>query len=96
MVHHLAMGACSVCDRASYAQWPIPLRTDHEFVDGGCGISWDESLPDRPHYARIADTVMALLADPDRSAAMRRASVAYFDAHVAPERIARYLLDTAE
>jgi hypothetical protein len=39
---------------------------------------------------------MALLADPDRPAAMRRASVTYFDTHVAPERIARYLLDTAE
>ena len=41
----------------------------------------------------MADTVMALLADPERVAESRRAAAAYFDEHVAPERIAQYLLD---
>jgi hypothetical protein len=95
-MHVFALGACSVCGRASYAQWPVLLRVDHEFVGSGYGISWDELLPAKADYARIADTVMALLADPDRSAAMPRASAAYFDAHVALERIALYLLDIAE
>ncbi len=96
MIDHLAMGCCSVCDRPSYAQWPVPLRNNHEFVDCECGIGWDESLPDKADYARIADTVMALLPDPESTAAIRRTPTVYFDAHVAPERIARYPLDTAE
>jgi hypothetical protein len=39
---------------------------------------------------------MALLADPERVARSRLASAEYFDQHVAPERIASYLMDVAQ
>jgi len=96
MIDHLAMGACSVCDHAPYPQWPVPLRSGREFIDGGCGIGADDSLSDPADYERIADTVMALLADPDRVAESRLASAVYFDEHVAPARIARYLVDVSQ
>jgi hypothetical protein len=96
MVDHLAMGAATVCDRAPYPQWPVPLQVGREFMECGCGIGSDESLPDSADYERIADTVMALLADPEKVTESRRAAAAYFDQHVAPAQVARYLLDTAE
>jgi hypothetical protein len=96
MIDHLAMGACTVCDYPPYPEWPVPLRAGREFIDGGCGIGADDSLADPADYGRVADTVMALLADPDRVAASRLASAAYFDEHVAPARIARYLVDVSK
>jgi hypothetical protein len=73
----------------------VPLQAGREFMDGGCGIGADDSLADPADYERIADTVMALLADPERVAESRLASAAYFDEHVAPARIARYLVDVS-
>ncbi|MBA2490956.1 MAG: hypothetical protein H0V34_04365 [Gammaproteobacteria bacterium] len=81
MIDQLAMGACTLLDRAPYPEWPVPLRADHEFVDGTCGVGPDEVLPDEAAYERFADTIMALLADPERAAAVRRAAAAYFDRH---------------
>ena len=95
MIDHLAMGAATVCDHAAYPQWPVPLQAGREFMDAGCGIAEDESLPDLADYARISDTVMDLLAEPDRLEESRHATASYFDRHVAPERIARYLIDAA-
>jgi hypothetical protein len=96
MIDHLAMGACTVFDHPPYPQWPVPLQAGREFMDGGCGIGEDGSLSDPADYERIADTVMALLADPERVAASRLASTEYFDQHVAPERIAGYLMDVSQ
>ena len=96
MIDHLAMGACTVSDRAAYPQWPVALQAGREFMDCGCGMGMDDSLHDPTCYERIADTVMALLADPERVAESRRAAAAYFDEHVAPERIARYLMDVSQ
>jgi hypothetical protein len=95
MIDHLAMGACTVFDRPPYPQWPVPLQAGREFMDGGCGIGADDSLADPADYERVADTVMALLADPERVAESRLASAAYFDEHAAPARIARYLVDVS-
>jgi len=96
MIDHLAMGACTVCDHAPYPQWPVALQAGREFMDSGCGIGMDDSLPDPADYERIADTVMALLADPERVAESRRAAAAYFDEHATPARIARYLMDVSQ
>jgi hypothetical protein len=96
MIDHLAMGACTVCDRAPYPEWPVPLQVGRELMDCRCGIGDDESLPDKADYERIASTVMELLADPERVETCRRASAEYFDRYVAPSQIARYLLETSE
>jgi len=96
MIDHLAMGACTVCDRAAYTQWPVPMRSGREFVNCEIGIDQDESLPAIGDYECISDTVMALVHDVDRAASVREASVAYFDRHVTPQRIARYLIETAD
>lgn len=95
MIDHLAMGAATLCDHAAYPQWPVPLRADGEFLDCDCGLGPDESLPSPERYERIAETVMTLLRQPERMAAAREAAARYFDAHAAPARIARYLVDSA-
>src|SRR5680860_1223420 len=96
MIDHLAMGACTVCDRAAYSQWPVPMRAGREFVNCEIGIDHDESLPDIADYECIAATVMALVRDEDRAASVREASAAYFDRHATPKRIARYVIETAD
>jgi hypothetical protein len=96
MIDHLAMGACTICDRAPFPEWPVPLRVGHELLDCECGIGEDESLPEKAEYERIASTVMDVLADPERIEACRLASADYFDRHVAPSQIARYLLEVSE
>jgi hypothetical protein len=95
MIDHLAMGACIVCDRTPYPEWPVPLRVGHELMDCECGIGEDESLPEKAEYERIASTVTELLADPERVEACRRASAEYFDRHVTPSQIARYLMEVS-
>ncbi len=95
MIDHLAMGACTVCDRAPYAQWPVPLQSGRELFDCECGIGQDEALPEPGDYERIAEGVRALLADPERAAAIRVAAANYFDRYVAPEKIARYMIEIA-
>jgi hypothetical protein len=95
MIDHLAMGACTVCDRAPYPEWPVPLRVGGELIDCGCGIGEDESLPDKADYERISSVIMELLDDPERVEACRRASAEYFDRHVTPPQIARHLLDVS-
>jgi len=77
-------------------QWPVPLRAAHEFAECGHGIDWDESLPAKANYGRIADMVMALFVDSERQAAIRRESAIYFDQRVAPEQVPRYLIATEE
>lgn len=95
MIDHLAMGACTVYDHAPYPVWPVPLQPGREFIDCGCGIGPDETLPAPEEYGRIADVVMTLLSDPERVAASRRAAAAYFDQHVSPPRLAQHLIDTS-
>ena len=96
MIDHLAMGACTLCDNAAYPVWPVPLREGHEFMNSRCGIGEDESLPDPADYERISASVMALLAQPELMEQSRREAADYFDAHVAPQRLARHLMDAAK
>jgi hypothetical protein len=96
MIDHLAMGASTVGDRAPYPEWPLPLQAGRELMGCDCGIGEDESLPEKADYGRIASTVMELLADPDRVETCRRAAADYFDKHVTPSQIARYLVEVSE
>jgi hypothetical protein len=96
LIDHLAMGACTLCDRAPYPEWPQPLRVGRELLECECGIDEDESLPSNTDYERIADTVMDLLGDPRRADECRRSAAQYFDQYVTPSRIARHLVQVAD
>lgn len=88
----LAMGACVVMDAVPVPVWFEPLRRDVNFVP--CMESRpDDTSPAAPEeYERIAPTVTALLQDEARMAAIRAGNAAYYDQHVAPQRLGEHIL----
>ena len=89
----LAMGACVVYDGAPHPVWHEPLTPDEHYVDGGCAITADFSLPDTARYLDMRGRIENLLAEPDRMQAFRTAASNYFDRHLTPSAVGNYLLD---
>jgi hypothetical protein len=89
----LAMGACILFDAMPPPRWPVPLEPGAHVADCGIDRPTDtEPAPDE-EYEKIAPAVRALLADRASAAELRDAAAAHFDAHGAPSRVARYVLD---
>jgi hypothetical protein len=94
MTDLLAMGACIFCDAAPYANWPVPLRAGEHFATDDCGLSPEFELPGDGAYDRLAQALVALLADTAAIEHHRERASVYFDAHATPEAVARYVVDT--
>jgi hypothetical protein len=89
----LCMGACVVFDAVPFPQWPVPLRPGVHYAS--CDIDRDTTgAPAAAEYAKVSRTIEALLARPDEQARLRLGAAGYYDAHAAPEQVARYVLDT--
>jgi hypothetical protein len=88
----LCMGACIVLDADPAPEWPIPLRSGHEYA--GCGMQRppDDRAADGDEYEKLAVTVMRLLAQQDEAERLRDGAARYFDTHAAPGRVAEYIL----
>ncbi len=90
----LAMGACVLYDGIPQPRWPAPLEAGTHYLEGGCGLAADFSLPEDWRYAALGSKVAALLADPRQLHAVRAAAAAYFDAHLTPSGIYTHLVQT--
>jgi hypothetical protein len=88
----LAMGACIVFDALPPPRWPVPIEPGVHVAD--CGIARPEDTEAAPaaEYEKVAETVKRLLALPAEAQGLRDAAARYFDDHVAPGRVAEYVL----
>jgi len=91
----LCMGACIVLDGVPLPRWPVPLEPGVHYAS--CGIPRSESgVVDRAEYEKVGQTIRQLLDAPAEQERFRHNAVAYYDAHAAPECVARYVLETVE
>ena len=89
----LCMGACIVLDGVPAPQWPVPLQPGVHYAS--CGIARSDSgTPEAGEYAKVRQTIEGLLGRPWEQARLRRSAAEYYDAHAAPEQVARYVLAT--
>jgi len=91
----LCMGACIVLDGVPLPRWPVPLEPGVHYAS--CGIPRSESgVVDRAEYEKVGQTIRQLLDAPAEQERFRHNAAAYYDAHAAPECVARYVLETVE
>ncbi|MGD9210047.1 MAG: hypothetical protein PVI90_04695 [Desulfobacteraceae bacterium] len=96
MIDLLCMGACIVYDGSPHPNWPVPLIAGQNFVDCGCGLGIDESLPPIEQYDRIRQVIEKMLTDPQKMKFIRRNNRNYFDNHASPLNVATYILNTVK
>jgi hypothetical protein len=89
----LCMGACILFDALPPPRWPYRLSAGEHV--GSCGIERpaDTTAAAEAEYAKIPETIEALLARPDERRRLGRAAGSYFDLHAAPGRVGQYALD---
>ena len=96
MTDLLCMGACIVCDLAPYPEWPVPLVAGRNFVDCGCGLGRDESLPPIERYNNIRAVIERLLLNQSTMDDVANENRDYFDAHGSPSSVADYIVNTVK
>lgn len=94
MIELLCMGACIAYDLALFPNWPVPLIADRNYIDCGCGLGRDNSLPPIERYNAIIGSIEKLLADDRKMETMREYNRHYFDHHANPQSVANYILNT--
>jgi hypothetical protein len=92
MTDLLAMGACVVYDGAPYPSWYQPLLPNVHYVDGGCAIAPDHSLPPDAAYGSLRETIADLLNDEARIRRTRVAAADYFDRFCTPQQLGAHVL----
>ena len=90
----LASGAAPVFDRAPFSEWPQPLAAGENFLDLGLDVGPDAPTAEESAYREVVPRVAEWLADDELSARLATANADYFDHHLAPLPVGRYMLDT--
>lgn len=95
MIDLLCMGACIVYDGAPYPQWYRPLESDIHYVDGGCRLGPDYSLPTPESYPKLISNLESLLRDQGRITRIKKNAGDYFDDYATPRAVAAHVLKIA-
>jgi hypothetical protein len=93
MAGSLALGSCILLDREPLSQWPEPLRPDTNFLSLGVDTGPDAPVAPADAYNRVPDLIAGWLQHEELLATIRGNNAKYFDWHVAPGRVGRYILD---
>ncbi len=93
MMDLLCLGSCIMVDGNPYAQWPVPLRPDINFVDAGCAMSPYYDLPDTKQYEEMAERVSSQISDREKIKRISLNNVDYFDQHAAMIPVSAYITD---
>jgi hypothetical protein len=92
MIDLLSMGACVVYDGHPYPNWPVPLIAGRNFLECGCGLGMEESLPPMKAYDAMIPAIEHLLNCESKMTAIRKANADYFDRYANPVGVADYIL----
>ncbi len=93
MMDLLCMGACILLDGDPYPQWPIPLKSNINYVDVGCTLSQDYHLPDELSYKGVSEKVNALVANRKKINAISENNMEYFDRHASMLSLSNYIVN---
>ncbi len=92
MIDLLCMGSCIVYDGHPFPNWPVPLVAGRNFLECGCGLGPEESLPAPDTYDAIIPAIESLLTSDEKMAAMSKFNTNYFDTHANPASVTNYIL----
>lgn len=95
MAGSLALGSCIVLDRPPLSDWPQPLLENENYLSLDLETDLDSPVAPEESYARIPELVEAWLRDDESLRRIGRTNAEYFDTHVAPAQVGRYIYDSA-
>ena len=93
MTDVLAMGHCPVLDYRARTEWHVPLVENVHYLS--LDLPPDTPLPLAAFNRRVAERVEAWLSTKDLIEGVAENAAAYFDNHLTPEPMGRYLLEHA-
>jgi hypothetical protein len=93
MTDMLAMGHCPVLDYRATTRWHVPLLENVHYLN--LDFSPGRTMSPRVKAERVAERVQGWLADKDLIATVGRNAAAYFDEHLAPERLGAHIVNRA-
>lgn len=95
MTDLLCMGACVIYDGAPYPQWHLPLLSGVHYVDGGCRIIPDYSIPSYGNYKKLVKVIEDLLSNDGKINQIKQNNRTFFDNYALPSKLASYILNEA-
>ena len=96
MADLLAMGACPVLDQLPRSKWPVPLIEGGHFLSLAAATHADTLLASDQQYAAIPQRLRQFLSDKEKLRSIRENNCQYFDRHLAPEAVGKYICDRVE
>ena len=96
MTDMLAMGACPVLESPPFTIWPKPLLENTNFLTFGLDIGPNKAVAGEGGYTEIPSKVLTWLSDKSLIDGIRKENIEYFDNHIAPEKLGKYIIETIE
>jgi hypothetical protein len=93
MTEILAMGGCPVLDYPATTRWPAPLEENVLYLNLGVPYLQSAGLAFDP--CEVVERVQGWLDHSDLISDIQRNTARYFDEHLIPERLGRYMLEQA-
>jgi hypothetical protein len=93
MTDILAMGGCPVLDYAATTRWHAPLEENVHYLNLGVPYRPSGAAPFDPD--EVVDRVEDWIAHKTLIGDMEQATANYFDQHLSPENLGRYILEKA-
>jgi hypothetical protein len=90
----LALGTCPVLDQNPKTLWPVPLREGEHYWTLNLHLACGQAVASNASYQAIPELLNAYLGLEDHAREMRRATAAYFDQNLEPERLGHQICET--
>ena len=92
IVDMLGIGACIVCDREPFPEWPVPLKEDQNFMSLGIGITDDCRPAAETCYTTIFAKAEHFLKNKNTAKEISLKNAEYFDVNNHPLGFSRHII----
>lgn len=83
-------------DQLPRSKWPVPLIEGGHFLSLAAATHADTLLASDQQYAAIPQRLRQFLSDKEKLRSIRENNCQYFDRHLAPEAVGKYICDQVE
>ncbi len=93
MTEMLAMGGCPVLDYRATTRWHVPLEENVHYLN--LGVPYVDSKGQAFNAEAVVERVQGWLEDGDLIPCVERYTARYFDEHLMPEKLGRYMIEAS-